>query len=64
MATSIHAVTTKGHWVKWSAPSRDQPMIPAGVQAFVSLEPVDMRFGLERLSRMVRQRMGYEPRGV
>jgi transposase len=38
-------------------------MIPAGVQVFVCLEPVDMRFGFERLSGMVRERMGYEPRG-
>jgi len=38
-------------------------MIPAGVQVFVSLEPVDMRYGFERLSGMVRERMGYEPRG-
>ena len=38
-------------------------MIPAGVQVFVALEPVDMRFGFERLSGMVRERMGYEPRG-
>ncbi len=37
-------------------------MIPAGVQVFVALEPVDMRYGLERLSGMVRERMGYEPR--
>jgi len=37
-------------------------MIPAGVQIFVALEPVDMRFGIERLSGMVRERMGYEPR--
>ena len=37
-------------------------MIPAGVQVFVALEPVDMRFGFERLSGMVRERMGYEPR--
>lgn len=37
-------------------------MIPAGVQIFVALEPVDMRFGFERLSGMVRERMGYEPR--
>ena len=27
-----------------------------------ALEPVDMRFGFERLSGMVRERMGYEPR--
>ena len=37
-------------------------MIPAGVQVFVAVEPVDMRFGFERLSGMVRERMGYEPR--
>jgi transposase len=37
-------------------------MIPAGVQVFVALEPVDMRCGFERLSAMVRERMGYEPR--
>ena len=37
-------------------------MIPAGVQVFVALEPVDMRFGFDRLSGMVRERMGYEPR--
>ena len=36
-------------------------MIPAGVQVFVALEPVDMRCGFERLSGMVRERMGYEP---
>ena len=37
-------------------------MIPAGVQVFVALEPVDMRLGFERLGGMVRERMGYEPR--
>jgi transposase len=37
-------------------------MIPAGVQVFVALEPVDMRYGFERLSGMVHERMGYEPR--
>lgn len=37
-------------------------MIPVGVQVFVAVEPVDMRFGFERLSGMVRERMGYEPR--
>jgi transposase len=38
-------------------------VIPAGVQVFVAIEPVDMRFGIERLSGLVRERMGYEPRG-
>lgn len=37
-------------------------MIPAGVQVFVALEPVDMRCGFERLSGLVRERVGYEPR--
>jgi transposase len=37
-------------------------MIPAGVSVFVALEPVDMRYGFERLSGMVRERMGCEPR--
>lgn len=38
-------------------------MIPAGVQVFVALEPVDMRYGHERLAGLVRERLGYEPRG-
>ncbi len=37
-------------------------MIPAGVQVYVALEPVDMRFGFERLSGLVRERVGYEAR--
>jgi len=37
-------------------------VIPTGVQMFVALEPVDMRFGFERLAGMVRERIGYEPR--
>jgi transposase len=37
-------------------------MIPARVQVFVALEPVDMRCGFDRLAAMVRERMGYEPR--
>jgi transposase len=38
-------------------------MIPSGVQVFVALEPVDMRFGFERLSGWVRERIGYDARG-
>jgi transposase len=38
-------------------------MIPSGVQVFVALEPVDMRYGFDRLAGMVHERMGYEPRG-
>ncbi len=37
-------------------------MIPAGVQVYVALEPVDMRYGFERLSGLVRERVGYEAR--
>ena len=37
-------------------------MIPAGVQIFVALEPVDMRYGFERLAGLVRERIGYEAR--
>ena len=37
-------------------------MIPAGVQIFIALEPVDMRLGFERLAGLVRERIGYEPR--
>jgi transposase len=38
-------------------------MIPSGVQVFVALGAVDMRYGVERLSGLVREQMGYEPRG-
>ena len=37
-------------------------MIPHGVEIFVALEPVDMRFGFERLGALVRERMKREPR--
>jgi transposase len=37
-------------------------MIPAGVQIFIALEPTDMRYGFERLSGLVRERVGYEAR--
>jgi transposase len=37
-------------------------MIPAGVQVFVALTPVDLRYGFERLAGLVRERMGYEAR--
>ena len=37
-------------------------MIPQGVEIFVAVEPVDMRFGFERLGGIVRERMGREPR--
>lgn len=37
-------------------------MIPCGVEVFVATEPVDMRFGFERLGGIVRERMRREPR--
>ena len=37
-------------------------MIPAGVQVFVALEPVDMRYSFERLAGLVMDRVGYEAR--
>src|SRR6202051_2673880 len=37
-------------------------MIPVGVQVFVALEPVALRYGVERWSGLVRERVGYEAR--
>jgi transposase len=37
-------------------------MIPLGVEIFVAVEPVDMRFGFERLGGVVRERMQREPK--
>jgi len=37
-------------------------MIAHGVPVYVALEPVDMRFGYERLGGLVRERMQAEPR--
>jgi transposase len=37
-------------------------VIPQGVEIFVAIEPVDMRFGFERLGGLVRERMRREPR--
>lgn len=38
-------------------------MIPAGVEVFVGLEPIDLRWGFDRLSGIVTERMGREARG-
>lgn len=38
-------------------------MIPTGVQVFIALDPVDMRMGFDGLSGIVRERIGYDPRG-
>ena len=37
-------------------------MIAQGLPVYVALEPVDMRFGYERLGGLVRERMQAEPR--
>lgn len=37
-------------------------MIAQGLPIYVALEPVDMRFGAERLGSLVRERMRVEPR--
>lgn len=37
-------------------------MIAHGLPIYVALEPVDMRFGSERLGALVRERMRAEPR--
>ena len=37
-------------------------MIAHGIPIYVALEPVDMRFGFERLGGFVRERMQAEPR--
>jgi transposase len=37
-------------------------VIPQGVEIYVAVEPVDMRFGFERLGGLVRERMHREPR--
>lgn len=37
-------------------------MIAPGLPIYVALEPVDMRFGCERLGAIVRERMAMEPR--
>ena len=38
-------------------------MIPSGVEIFVGLEPIDLRWGFERLSGIVEERIGREVRG-
>lgn len=37
-------------------------MIPAGVEVFVGLEPIDLRWGFDRLCGIVAERMGREAR--
>lgn len=37
-------------------------MIPSGVQVFVALEPIDMRWSFDRLSGAALDRVGYDSR--
>jgi transposase len=38
-------------------------MIPRGVEIFVGLEPIDLRWGFDRLAGVVVERIGREARG-
>jgi transposase len=38
-------------------------VIPRGVDVFVGLEPIDLRWGFDRLSGLVSERIGREARG-
>ncbi len=37
-------------------------MIPAGVEVYLALEPIDMRLSFDRLAGLAKERTGYEPR--
>lgn len=37
-------------------------MIPAGVEIYLALEPIDMRLSFDRLAGLAKERTGYEPR--
>jgi transposase len=38
-------------------------VIPSGVQVFIALEPIDMRWSFDRLAGAVQERIGYDARG-
>jgi len=38
-------------------------MIPQGVQIFVALAPIDLRYSFDRLSGIAKEQVGYDPRG-
>ena len=38
-------------------------MIPSGVQVFVALTPIDMRYSFDRLAGAAKEQVGYDPRG-
>jgi len=37
-------------------------MIPSGVEIYVALEPIDMRFSFDRLSGLAKEQVGYDAR--
>lgn len=37
-------------------------MIPAGVQIYVALAPIDMRYSFDRLAGLAKEQVGYEAR--
>ncbi|MFO0740242.1 MAG: IS66 family insertion sequence element accessory protein TnpB [Labilithrix sp.] len=37
-------------------------MIPSGVQVFVALEPIDLRYSFDRLSGIAQEQIGYDAR--
>jgi transposase len=38
-------------------------MIPSGVEIFVALEPIDLRYSFDRLSGIAKEQIGYDARG-
>ena len=38
-------------------------MIPSGVDVFVALEPIDMRYSFDRLAGLAKEQVGYDARG-
>jgi len=38
-------------------------VIPSGVDVFIGLDPIDLRWSFDRLSGIVAERIGREPRG-
>jgi transposase len=37
-------------------------VIPAGVEVYIALEPIDMRFSFDRLSGLAKEQVGYDAR--
>lgn len=37
-------------------------MIPSGVEIYIALEPIDLRFSFDRLSGLAKEQTGYEAR--